>query len=72
MLPETFHFCADMLTLIRFLKICGGGGGTGRALRTGKKEHHTSVRNVATDKSALVEHVIENNHRVAWDDTKRK
>ena len=48
------------------------GGGTGRALRTGKKEHHTSVRNVATDKSALVEHVIENNHRVAWDDTKRK
>lgn len=43
---------------------------TGRALNTRRKEHHLSVRNVKVEKSAPVEHVIENDHRIAWDDIK--
>ena len=45
-------------------------GETGRALGTRTKEHHSSVKYEKTESSALAKHVIDNDHRIAWEDVK--
>ena len=45
-------------------------GETGRALGTRRKEHHSSVKYEKTESSALAKHLIDNDHRIAWEDVK--
>ena len=42
----------------------------GRSLETRKREHIDAVKNFDLKKSALCQHVAENNHFIGWDNAK--
>ena len=43
---------------------------TGRSLETRKREHIDAVKNFDVKKSALCQHVAENDHFIDWDNLK--
>ena len=42
-------------------------GETGRSARTRKREHADAVKTFNTKKSALIQHVMDFDHRIGWD-----
>ena len=45
-------------------------GETGRSLKTRKKEHANAVKSNVIKQSALVQHVIDHDHTINWQNTK--